>query len=66
MTIITCQHCRYWDGSPGQTLGQCRKYAPVPVNELSRARHASWPSTRPTDWCGEGVRHAYAVQEQGT
>lgn len=53
MTQPTCKTCRFFHGPVsrnGHLLGECRKHTPRHVDPIG---FASWPVTRPNDWCGE-------------
>jgi len=46
--MITCDHCRYWDGDrSGITDGICRRSAPL-------SRDQMWPRTHYNDGCYDG------------
>lgn len=47
-----CAKCKFWekDQLEGRIGGWCRRYSPKPVKIDSSI---VWPSTKPTDWCGE-------------
>ena len=53
----TCNRCHYWE--PLDVVGLCRRYAPAPRPSLIAATESPnvagclWPSTLPTDACGE-------------
>lgn len=51
----TCRNCRYWLAAPDESIGQCRRYAPNGLTQVSVAgiNGAEWPSTWPQMWCGE-------------
>lgn len=42
-----CQNCKFWDSVDAARL--CRKRPP----QLSEGDVGCWPTTQPTDWCGE-------------
>lgn len=54
MEARTCKTCRYWvelrpeAGSPTPG-GYCHRMPPTALG------FATWPITRPADWCGEWV-----------
>lgn len=49
-----CETCRFWEGDPGDSIGDCRRYAPQPVSvEDSSGVRAWWLATNRHDWCGD-------------
>ncbi|MEM1037678.1 MAG: hypothetical protein AAGI14_13060 [Pseudomonadota bacterium] len=46
---MTCGQCKFFNDSDGE----CRRYAPQPRSEDTRAQ---WPSVSETEWCGEFVK----------
>lgn len=44
-----CRKCRFWNHI-NQRTGECRRYAPGPVTNMSRWE---WPKTAAFSWCGE-------------
>ncbi|MEM1390919.1 MAG: hypothetical protein AAGG45_07540 [Pseudomonadota bacterium] len=45
---MTCGDCKFFN----QTETECRRYAPQPSANDTRAQ---WPSVSETEWCGEFV-----------
>ena len=43
-----CSNCRFWDDEMCG-VGMCRRHAPA----AGSCRTATWPRSRPDDWCGE-------------
>lgn len=60
MANLTCDECQFWDDG-GTHLGRCRKSAPIVVGAIVNVdmnpiySRGVWPSTAPTDWCGDGM-----------
>lgn len=55
--IRCCGDCMFFQKSDGE-LGECRRYAPRPVNLRQDIDTADdvffvWPATNEDDWCGE-------------
>jgi len=53
--VASCRECAYWkrdDSSEGQRYGECRRYAPRPIQHEGLG--AWWPRTADDDGCGEG------------
>lgn len=51
----SCSSCTYWLQLEGAEQGSCRRYAAQPIAHVGDASdlRVSWPTTEPTDWCGE-------------
>lgn len=57
-----CGTCRFWSAGEIDTVGECRRHAPVPhvrseqesVATVSKGEPTvRWPEVRASDWCGE-------------
>jgi hypothetical protein len=54
----TCASCRFWRRFPdmvGGGEGECRRRAPVALDENRAVGHTApaWPHTDSSDWCGD-------------
>lgn len=62
-----CESCRFWCPPYDGERGECRKYAPSPMNVRDSARSHSvetyWPAMSKDDWCGEFEKHEEGWRE---
>ena len=68
--MVKCSDCSYWFQEKANNFGQCRRRAPQPVNGPVGAFigphnvRATWPYTRDTDGCGDGVSMVRVIPEE--
>ncbi len=56
--MSTCDHCKFYDETPGGIAGACRRYAPRPTDRQDAEGDdpwAYWPKVAGDEWCGEWV-----------
>ncbi len=70
MQEMECGNCRFWL-SGGDSIGQCRRYAPKVMLDPVRKTETycevkrvwtRWPLTTSVDWCGEFERNKKGVR----
>jgi len=49
--LTTCKKCAFWFRYESGYKGECRRYAPKPLNNMSKDTY--WPEVASEDWCGE-------------
>ena len=53
-TLISCNTCKLWQVKDGGQDGICRRLPPRPeIMPKGQEVVVVWPSTTPSDWCGE-------------
>ena len=52
---VLCGGCKFWKGSEGGSVGECRREPPKALYESARAEVTCyWPEVSDKDWCGAG------------
>ena len=53
---VECSGCKHWQANKSTDRhGECRRYAPMIHVQSKSTPSRQWPTTKPDDWCGEGV-----------
>ena len=52
-TSEICQRCKFYDPVTDEEYGECKRYAPRPIQQGEIGDPPIWPTVLESMWCGD-------------